>query len=201
MNIKDEIEQLKTSISRLEKRVESNENIIEKNLNFSKFKNCERPFGIGVYQVTQEFYEKITGKNPSYFKENPRYPVENVSHDEITNVFLPRLNDITGRDYRLPTEYEWLLAAQVDNTIYSGSDNIDEVAIYNANHPSNVGSKKPNSMGIYDMSGNVSEWCEEKVIKGGSWFNSAVNCRSAYRYNAGPAHRGSSIGFRLAITL
>jgi len=171
------------------------------------FDRCENPFYIGKYPVTQALWKAVMGNNPSHFVGD-NLPVEQVSWND-TQKFIQKLNEATGKTYRLPTEYEWILAANVDNTIYSGSDNIDEVAWYYANsdrrtHP--VGLKKPNSLGIYDMSGNVWEWCGDwckdkyRVIRGGSWVNDPALVRCANRSYYTPDYRYSYLGFRLART-
>ena len=171
---------------------------------------CENPFYIGKYPVTQALWKAVMGEdnNPSYFKGNDR-PVEKVSWEDAQE-FIQKLNVKTGKAYRLPTEHEWILAASVDNTIYSGSDDIDEVAWYYGNsedqsHP--VGQKKPNSLGIYDLTGNVWEWCQDRyekketfrVVRGGSWFFDPQDCRCTYRLSGRPQYRGYDVGFRLAL--
>lgn len=173
------------------------------------FDGCQNPFYIGKYPVTQALWESVMGNNPSYFKGDG-HPVEQVSWND-TQEFIQKLNEITGKAYRLPTEYEWMLAATVDNTVYSGSDDIDEVAWYSKNsddrtHP--VGLKKPNSLDIYDMSGNVWEWCQDwyikdkyRVIRGGSWNGSPARVRCADRNLNTPDFRDYGLGFRLARTV
>jgi formylglycine-generating enzyme required for sulfatase activity len=150
--------------------------------------------------------------------------VESVSWNDIQQ-FLTKLNARTGKTYRLPTEAEWEYAARGGSSgrgyKYSGSNNLDEVAWYYGNsgsktHP--VGQKKANELGLYDMSGNVYEWCADwygnyssgaqtnpkgpssgtlRVLRGGSWFNGAEFCRSADRFSDDPVNRYDFIGFRL----
>ncbi|MDR0414925.1 MAG: formylglycine-generating enzyme family protein [Prevotellaceae bacterium] len=176
-------------------------------------------FYMGKYEVTQKQYQDVMGTNPSYFKGNNR-PVELVSWDDAQE-FIKRLNARTGRSYRLPTEVEWEYAAREgtkkSSYEYSGCNNIDEVAWFSRydnglsgnsgdqTHP--VGQKKPNALGIYDMSGNVWEWCHDhysnsgsdRVLRGGGWRDLAVYCRVAHRGNLYPDNRGSNLGFRLVL--
>jgi formylglycine-generating enzyme required for sulfatase activity len=201
-----------------------------------------KDFHIGKYPVTQALREKVMGNNPSRFKGKNR-PVERISWDDITEGFLPKLNKITslGGKFRLPTEAEWEYAAHgnvgtrhalsthtnVQNTKYAGSNNLEEVGWYdeNSHHETKpVGLKNPNKFGLYDMSGNVWEWCEDKwhsnyenapddgtawitdtadkslyrVQRGGSFFHYSVGCRSTYRSNDPPTFRFNYVGFRLA---
>lgn len=120
-------------------------------------------FYISKFEVTQELYETVMGPSYSYFK-GPNNPVNNISWQQA-NQFIDKLNHLTGEIYRLPTEAEWEFAAKGGNKsqslTYSGSNNIDDVAWYDANsnnqaHP--VGQKQPNELGLYDMTGNVGEW-------------------------------------------
>jgi formylglycine-generating enzyme required for sulfatase activity len=181
-------------------------------------------FNIGKYEVTQSQWKAIMDDNPSRFK-GVNLPVENVSWNDVQE-FIRRLNAATGKQYRLPTEAEWEFAARGGNKSrgykYSGSDNPDDVSWYDANsggstHP--VGTKLPNELGIYDMSGNVWEWCSdywedysdstqanpkgpssdiERVNRGGSWFYYAKNTRVSIRNGSAPGHLGDIFGFRLA---
>jgi formylglycine-generating enzyme required for sulfatase activity len=142
-------------------------------------------FNIGKYEVTQGQWKAVMGDNPSRFKSGDNYPVENVSWNDVQD-FLSRLNALTGKNYRLPRETEWEYAARGGNSSrgykYSGSANINDVAWYDGNsgertHP--VGTKAPNELGIYDMSGNVKEWCQDaegsyRVYRGGCWASSAA---------------------------
>lgn len=175
---------------------------------------------IGMYEVTQEEWMKIMGYNPSANKGN-NFPVDNVSWIEVKE-FIRRLNEITGEEYYLPTEAEWEYAARggamQTSYRYIGGDNLDEVAWYsdnsnNASHP--VGTKKPNSLGIYDMAGNVWEWCEDykngyginsltsfdgsgsKVRRGGSYSYFEWGCRAAFRGSGHKGYKCENTGFRL----
>ncbi|GHT16357.1 hypothetical protein AGMMS4956_18600 [Bacteroidia bacterium] len=163
-------------------------------------------FSIGKYEVTQEQWEAVMGNNPSRFKGED-LPVEQVSWNDVQD-FIRKLNAMTGKSYRLPTEAEWVKAA--GNYEYSGSNNIDEVAWYDGNsgsttHP--VGQKLSNALGIYDMSGNVWEWCQDcydsscsnRVNRGGGWRTIARYCRVAYRDNSTPSSRDYYLGFRLVL--
>ena len=168
--------------------------------------------------VTQELWEIIMGSNPSSFKGSQR-PVTNVSfHDCCT--FIKKLNYLTKETFRLPTESEWEYAARGGkykcNTVYSGSDQIEEVAWYyrNSNHAThNIKQKKPNKLGLYDMSGNVWEWCATKnhsfngeytehsywyINRGGCVTSQKKGCRTTRRYYSHPKHKSCFLGFRLA---
>ena len=165
----------------------------------------------------------------SYAGVGADYPAYYVSWEDIVNMFLPRLNSITGKTFRLPTEAEWEYAARGGNKSkgykYSGSNNLGDVAWYcdNSSREANpVGTKAPNELGIYDMSGNVWEWCSDwygsysssaqsnptgpssgsgRVYRGGSWFNYAQNCRVSCRgYDLNPDYHYSFLGFRLVCT-
>ncbi len=185
-------------------------------------------FSIGKYEVTQAQWRAVMGKDPEElsFKGCDQCPVESVSWEDIQE-FLTKLNAKTGKKYRLPTEAEWEFAARGGNKKegfeYAGSSTLKDVAWYGDNsdsktHP--VGSKKPNALGIYDMSGNVYEWCQDwfsdyssasqtnpkgaakgsyRVNRGGSWFNPARYCRVSFRNCNSPANRRNLLGFRLAL--
>jgi formylglycine-generating enzyme required for sulfatase activity len=167
------------------------------------------------------------GNNPSRLPNCDECPVDNVSWEDVQQ-YLQKLNESTGEHYRLPTEAEWEYAAHGGNKslryTYSGSNNMDEVAWYSSNasaHTHPVGQKKPNELGIYDMSGNVSEWCSDRydkgyysnspvpnpqgpnnnvarVLRGGSWGNGSGYCRVSSRDDGPPTYRNGICGFRLA---
>ena len=181
-------------------------------------------FSIGQTEVTQELWQAVMGGNPSYFKGAKR-PVEQVSWEDCQN-FIRELNSLTGRRFRLPTEAEWEYAARGGNKgnghKYAGSSAIDNVAWYEGNSGSqthDVATKRANELGLYDMSGNVLEWCQDwygsyssgsqtnptgassgsrRVLRGGSWSHIVRGCRVSFRsYNA-PSYRNDYLGLRLA---
>ena len=186
------------------------------------------PYYIGKTEVTQELWEAVMGSNPSFFSGNKNRPVENVSWDDC-QVFIVKLNRLTGKRFRLPTEAEWEYAARGGKKSkgykYSGSNTIDDVAWYDTNsagttHP--VASKAPNELGLYDMSGSVWEWCSDwysssyyssssqnnptgpasgsyRVFRGGSWNYDARYCRVSYRNDSSPTKRFTFLGLRLAL--
>lgn len=181
---------------------------------------------IGETEVTQALWKAVMGSNPSYW-QGDNLPVESVSWNDCQD-FLRKLNEITKRRFRLPTEAEWEFAARGGNksrhTQYSGSGDIDEVAWYGGNsgfktHP--VKTKKANELGIYDMSGNVWELCQDwygfyssgaetnptgatsgvgRVLRGGCWGYGAGGCRSSNRNGIAPDNRGDYLGFRLVLS-
>ena len=142
----------------------------------------------GKYPVTQTLYQAVTGTNPSYFKHNPQHPVENVSWNDA-QAFCEKLSQLTGKNYRLPTNFEWEYACRAGTTTnyYFGDDVnlLKDYGWYNENsegktHP--VGEKLPNDWGLYDMHGNIWEWTNDGCLRGGSWNYVPYYCRSAYRY-------------------
>ena len=178
------------------------------------------------YEVTQALWRTVMGSNPSNFIGD-NLPVEQVSWDDC-QTFIKRLNSYTGRDFRLPTEAEWEFAARGGNYSrhykYSGSNNLDDVAWHGDNsdrtHP--VGTKHPNELGLYDMSGNVWEWCSDwygsyssysqsdptgpnsgsrRVERGGGWCFIAKGCRSSIRFPDSPGFRDDYLGLRLVLSL
>lgn len=184
-------------------------------------------FEIGKYEVTQAQWEAIMDSNPSEFK-GANLPVENVSYGNALT-FISKLNEQTGLEYRLPTEAEWEFAARggvlTGSTIYSGSASLSEVAWYDGNSASkthDVGGKNANELGIYDMSGNVWEWCNDwcddysagdavdpqgpasgslRIYRGGSWSGTSSGCRVSSRARANSGWKGTKLGFRLARSL
>ena len=185
-------------------------------------------FYIGKHEVTQKLYKEIMGTTPSHFKNCDNCPVENVSWNDAQE-FIKKLNAKTGKNYCLPSEAQWEYAARggVETQKWSGTNNENELINYawyreNSNNKTHsVGTKKPNKFGIYDMSGNVWEWCEDwydeeyyknspktnpintkkgsyRVLRGGSWINYATYCRVAYRYYINPTNSYFNDGFRLA---
>ena len=181
---------------------------------------------MGKYEVTQALWEAVMGSNPSKYKGD-NLPVESVSWNDCQE-FISRLNSLTGRKFRLPTEAEWEYAARGGKKSrsyqYSGSSNISDVAWYDENCGSTtraVGIKRPNELGIYDMSGNVWEWCHDwyssysslsqmnpigaisgacRVRRGGSWDNSVWYSRSSSRSYDTSDYSRINLGLRLALT-
>jgi formylglycine-generating enzyme required for sulfatase activity len=193
-------------------------------------------FYIGMLEVTQSQWEKVMGTSISQQrnKANPEWPIRGAGPDypmyyvswEEAKEFCSRLSRQTGRSYTLPTEAEWEYAARGGNrsegTKYSGGWSIDDVAWYDGNssnstHP--CGTKRSNALGIYDMSGNVWEWCEDwyasqylqydsnnpkgaatgsdRVFRGGGWSRRAKDCRVASRADSTPGSRFKNLGFRV----
>ena len=152
-------------------------------------------FFIGETEVTQELYEAVMGTNPSRYK-GMKLPVTNISWYECDE-FIEKLNQITGMNFRLPKDVEWIYAAQGGNISqgykYSGSNRIDDVAWYDMNTSnymaSHVKRKQPNELGLYDMSGNVSEWCinnfsgNRGILRGGNWNTYNAFCAVSDRRN------------------
>ena len=187
------------------------------------------PYSIGQTEVTQELWQAVMGSNPSGFSGDLQRPVEQVSWEDC-QLFIARLNAITGKNFRLPTEAEWEYAARgankSSNYLYAGSGVLDEVAWYynnsyvvgtdNEDYGTHaVGSKRGNEMGLYDMSGNVHEWCSDvyapydveqgsgadnhRVIRGGCWFSLPKDCRTTARGQESADMRFYTIGLRLAL--
>ena len=172
-----------------------------------------KAFFIGKYEVTQAQWRAVMGNNPAEYKGADR-PVEQVSWNDAME-FCEKLNDYgyapRGYKFSLPTEAQWEFAARGGNKSkgyeYSGSTDINEVAWYDDNSGDkthDVGTKKPNELGLYDMSGNVWEWCLDangslRVLRGGSWGINAYGCRVALRGYNFPDDWYSSGGFRLAL--
>jgi formylglycine-generating enzyme len=190
---------------------------------------CVDDFSIGKFEVTQAQWEAVMSGNPSLFKQcGGNCPVEQVSWNDI-QAFIGKLNSQTGKTYRVPTEAEWEYAARSGgkDEKYSGGNDIDSVAWYDKNsggRPHPVGRKQPNGLGIYDMSGNVWEWCSDwyggnyyktspkdnpqgpssgrgRVLRGGSWCSNAADARAALRGRYGPGSRNNRGGFRLVRTV
>jgi formylglycine-generating enzyme required for sulfatase activity len=183
-------------------------------------------FSIGKYEVTQAQWKALMGNNPSYFKGDNR-PVENVSWNAAQE-FIRKLNQVTGKKYRLPTEAEWEYAARGGNKSkgykYSGGDNVEDVAWYGKNSRTthDVGTKAGNELGVYDMSGNIWEWCQDwyadysdssqtnpaghsssrraRVVRGGAWGDLAKSTRVSTRYFSEIASQHVIIGFRLVLS-
>lgn len=207
-----------------------------------------RPFYMGIYQVTQEQYERVMGVNPSHFKsvdgENTRlFPVENVSWEEAVE-FCKKLTALaaekrSGRKYRLPSEAEWEYSCRGGASSYQvfhfGDTLSSKQANFDGNYPygkakkgpylkrtCKFGSFMPNAFGLYDMHGNVWEWCadcyaedyfgksprvdpaglsegSDRVIRGGCWYNYASYCRSAIRFHFAPSRRNYYVGCRVIV--
>ena len=187
-----------------------------------------KPFHLGAFEVTQSQYERVMGTNPSYFK-GANNPVGVVSWNDAVE-FCRKLSALpeekaAGREYRLPTEAEWEYACRAGTkTAYSFGDDSSQLGDFgwydtNSRGTYPVGQKKPNPWGLYDIHGNVWEWCQDwygeypcgavtdpqgpatgssRVDRGGSWFSLARDCRSGNRSGDLPRYRGDFIGFRVA---
>jgi len=182
---------------------------------------------IGKYEVTQAQWQAVMGNNPSDNGSCNNCPVEQVSWNDMQG-YIQKLNAQTGKQYRLPTEAEWEYAARGGNKsrnyTFSGSDDINSVAWYDGNSGDKthtVGGKQYNELGIYDMSGNVWEWCadwygnyrsrrvsnpkgpssaESRLLRGGSWLGNPQDCRAANRGGYNPDNKFSNFGFRLVFS-
>ena len=193
-----------------------------------------KDYYIGETEVTQELWEAVMGSNPSFFNK-PQHPVESINWT-VCHEFLEKLTRITGHPFRLPTEAEWEYAARGGNLSrgfhYCGSSFIDNVAWHKSNcfdkgvnspdygtHA--VATKQANELGLYDMSGNVCEWCEDwydvyppgaktdpkgpdngfyRVYRGGAWDSAARLCRPTWRGNATPEKTYNMLGLRLVLS-
>ncbi len=183
---------------------------------------------IGKHEVTQALWEEVMGSNPSYNKQGRDYPVENVSWFDCQE-FIEKLNARTGMEFRLPTEAEWEYAARGGDRSkgykYAGSNNLNEAGWYDGNsgnHTHPVGEKKPNELGLYDMSGNVLEWCQDRygdyteesqtnptgpqsgysrVLRGGGLWTYSGYCRVSSRYDRDPGYGYDFYGLRLVLSL
>ncbi len=194
-----------------------------------------KPYYLGKYPVTQVQWQQVMGNNPSYFKGDKLLPVENVSWDD-TQAFCLKLKEITQAPFGIPTEAQWEYACRAGTTtpFHFGSQlnrrqaNCDGIVPYgtdtegpNLKKTTPVGKYPANAWGLYDMHGNVWEWCSDwhgdyptgsvtdpigpstgsiRVNRGGCWFNDAVNCRSAIRGWFGPSNRNYLLGFRVALS-
>ncbi|MDR1811565.1 MAG: formylglycine-generating enzyme family protein [Candidatus Fibromonas sp.] len=170
-------------------------------------------FSIGRYEVTQGLWKAVMGNNPSYFKGNDNLPVETVSWDDVQE-FIWELNEKTKKNYRLPTLDEWEYAARGGTNSkgykYSGSNDIDDVAWYEKNSSNKthiVGTKQANELGIYDMSGNVIEWTDNKIwtsyryLAGCDWEETSARYCRVFRHAVAESSSGTkSFGFRLALS-
>lgn len=182
-------------------------------------------FYMGVYEVTQAQYTAVMGNNPSHFKGDNQ-PVEMVSWNDAV-AFCERLSQMEGKTYRLPTEAQWEYACRAGTkSRYSFSDDDSNIDIFcwhykNSNNTTHeVGQKSPNPFGLYDMHGNVEEWCSDwfgfymdetitdptgfptgkrRVVRGGSWIREPANCRSAWRKAKTPDFYAHNIGFRVIL--
>ena len=184
-------------------------------------------YRIGETEVTQALWVAVMGNNPSHYTGDTSRPVEKVSWNDCQE-FITKLNQMTGMTFRLPTEAEWEFAARGGNMshgyMYSGSNTLDNVAWNSNNNSTNttqpVGQKAPNELGLYDMSGNVWEWCndyydvysanaqtnptgpasgEERAFRGGAFFNSEGGHRVWFRNHTTADHTADGLGFRLAL--
>ena len=191
-------------------------------------------FYIGQTEVNQALWQAVTGETPSYFNGGD-LPVEQVSWEDC-QTFIAALNELTGRQFRLPTEAEWEFAARGGNMScgykYAGSNSQSSVAWYSGNdsweskgtgtygtHP--VATRNPNELLLFDMSGNVHEWCQDwfgsygseaqtdpagptagttRVYRGGSWYFDEWFCRVSFRNGVSPSYRSYGIGLRLALS-
>ena len=194
-----------------------------------------KDFYMGETEVTQALWKAVTGYSPtsggsswsSTYGLGDNYPAYYISYEDVQS-FITKLNSLTGERFRMPTEAEWEYAARGGKKskgyTYSGSNTIGNVAWYADNSSSmthTVKTKADNELGIYDMSGNVWEWCSDwydtysssaqtdptgpttdkrfRVYRGGGWYDNATYCRCAYRYFNTPSYRSYDLGVRLAL--
>jgi formylglycine-generating enzyme required for sulfatase activity len=223
----------------------ANEKELDSNYdNKQVFFRISEPYYLGKYPITQAEWEKIMGNNPSSFKNRPNCPIDSVSWEDCLE-FINRINSRTDKKYRLPTEAEWEYAAiggiEKKKYFFSGSDKLDEVGWFELNSKNlsedkithsfsqtsqlffgtqNVGLKKPNQLGLYDMSGNIWEWCLNsfdtyeklsnlkptlqktdgyKVFRGGGWNCGDNECYVTYRNRGYANSKFSDLGFRVLL--
>ena len=194
-----------------------------------------KDYYMGETEVTQALWKAVTGYSPTteaakqwYYEKGlgDNYPAYYISYKDVQS-FITKLNSLTGERFRMPTEAEWEYAARGGKKskgyTYSGSNTIGNVAWYTDNSSSKthtVKTKAANELGIYDMSGNIYEWCSDwygtysssaqtdptgpttghnRVSRGGSWSRNATKCRCAYRLITIPSYRNLNVGFRLAL--
>lgn len=187
-----------------------------------------QPYYIATTEVTQELYAAVMGGNPSRFGGDVKLPVEQVSYDDAL-AFCEQLSELTGRTVTLPTEAQWEYAARGGHkasatpTLYAGGDGLDAVAWWSGNsgnktHP--VAGKSANALGLYDMTGNVWEWCldwygtytadavsdphgpstgSSRVDRGGGWNSGAQGCRLSNRRDSAPGLSIGNLGFRVVV--
>ena len=185
---------------------------------YTKYNRQQRiaSYSIGETEVTQALWQAVMGDNPSVSKD-PQKPVENVSWNRCQE-FIKRLNGLTGMNFRLPSSLEWEYAALGGNRSrgfrFSGSNTLDDVAWHKTNSGGcthRVAQKQPNEIGLYDMSGNVSEWCQDlwndngvdtdRAVKGGCYYyGCAETCKCTHGCNRqAPTTNAPNIGLRLAL--
>ncbi|MCI5146052.1 MAG: hypothetical protein D3923_11100, partial [Candidatus Electrothrix sp. AR3] len=188
-------------------------------------KVCVDEFQIGKHEVTQKEWREVMGENPAHFKEGDDHPVEGISWVQV-NEFIDKLNGATKMQFRLPTEAEWEYACRGNRrNTYCGGDHTN-LAWYEENSGAGtnpVGSRQANGFGLYDMSGNVWEWCgdwyqegfykvgpqdnplgapsgSERVVRGGSWMHGSKELRGGNRGKNAPTNSGADLGFRLVLS-